>query len=64
MAKEEKKVIEMHFPVSFVRDYVHKWMEKSTEQAKNEQERAIFADVVTMIDIAAGVMVPSKKEGN
>lgn len=64
MAKAEKKVIEMHFPVSFVRDYVHKWMEKSTEQAKNEQERAIFADVVTMIDIAAGVMVPSKKEGN
>lgn len=51
------KVIKMHFPVSFVKDWVHKWADESKKESKTDAERAMLDDVVTMIDIAAGAMV-------
>lgn len=53
----EKKVIKMHFPVSFVREYMLGWAKTAKKEAKNEQERAIVDDVITMICIASEVMI-------
>jgi len=55
----ETKKIKMHFPVSMVVDWAHKWAENSKKVAKTEPEKAIIDDIVTMVDVAKSVMVQS-----
>lgn len=60
MAKD--KPIKMHFPISYVRDYLHKYVEHIKKESDKEPEKAIWDDIQMMVDIAFANMkqVPPK----
>ena len=58
------KPIKMNFPIDTVVNWVNGWAKATKDVAKNEAEKAIIADVVTMVAVAKSVMTQVKKEGN
>lgn len=54
----------MNFPIDTVVNWVNGWAKATKDVAKNEAEKAIIADVVTMVNVAKSVMTQVKKEGN
>lgn len=59
----ENKIIKMSFPPAFIVDYARKMLAHA-EKGKNNGpgELAVLADIVTMLEIAEGVMTPSQPD--
>lgn len=55
MAKE--KPIKMHFPPTYVRDYVNKYVAGVQKESNNVAEKALWEDIGTMVEVACKAMV-------
>lgn len=46
-------MIVLRYPLPVICKYMHKWLEKAIKETKNEAERAMFEDILTIFDIGA-----------
>lgn len=58
------KPIKMNFPLDVVVKWVKGWAEATKKVSKNDAEKAMVEDVVTMVGVAKSVMTQVKPEGN
>lgn len=47
----------MHFPPTYVRDYVNKYVAGVQKESNNVAEKALWEDIGTMVEVACKTMV-------
>lgn len=61
---KNNKVIKLHFPPHFIREYAEKMLAATKEKPNNgPAEVAMLEDMVTLIKIAESNLAPSGPEG-
>lgn len=59
------KLVQMNFPPTYVQNYVKKWAEEIKKDEKMvEAQKAMADDIVTLVEIAVGVMQPTPEKPN